>query len=164
MDAGGGCCFLLQGSSPPGDQARVSCIAGRFFTILATMEASNDHLQKLETSWMCACVMGTLMWKSRGPHPWGGTQEQIEFMGHRGAGEGEPPRHPPLSTHVCLVGQSCPPHCSKVRAKWCSYSKGEGTQCLQTARLPDWGRGFVAKQVPLQSSLSFLCAHSDLLN
>ena len=117
-----------RGSSPSRDQTRVSCIAGRFFTIWATREASNDHLQKLETRWMCTWVVGTLMWENKGPHPWGGTQVQIEFMGHLGAGEGEPPRHPQLCTHLCLLGQSWPGHCSKVLAKWCSYSKAEGTR------------------------------------
>ena len=33
---GVGCHFLLQGSSPPTDQTRVSCIVGRRFTVWAT--------------------------------------------------------------------------------------------------------------------------------
>ena len=38
-NTGVGCHFLLQGSSPSGDQTRVSCIAGGFFPICTTREA-----------------------------------------------------------------------------------------------------------------------------
>ena len=38
-NTGAGCHFLLQGSSLPRDQTRVSCIAGRFFIFWATLGA-----------------------------------------------------------------------------------------------------------------------------
>ena len=39
-----GCHFILQGSSPARDQAQVSCIAGRFFTVWATRIPSCNKL------------------------------------------------------------------------------------------------------------------------
>ena len=46
-NTGAGCHFLLQGSSQTRDQTQVSCIAGRFFNLWATMVVPHLNLHNI---------------------------------------------------------------------------------------------------------------------